>query len=158
LGWKGRARDWRHRTDHAPSAGLLTAKREGDINHSFAIILNLPESLGSKEAKKLMRELKMQITSEPPLVMMDLSRVTRMDCAGLDGLLLCMQEIAKHDGTIQVRAISPEAATFLELFRIDRLLQRFASLPAQPLGFTVAAVATTEGTPSAAVQVQLVAA
>jgi hypothetical protein len=69
-----------------------------------------------------------------------------------------MQEIAKHDGTIQVRAISPEAATFLELFRIDRLLQRFASLPARPLGFAIAAVATTEGTSSAAVQSQLVAA
>jgi anti-anti-sigma regulatory factor len=158
LGSKGRARDWRHRTDHTPSAGLLTAKREGDVNHSFAIIISLPESLGSKEAKKLMRELKIQITGEPPLVIMDLSRVTRMDCAGLDGLLLCMQEIAKHDAAIQVRAISTEAATLLELFRTDRLLQRFASLPAQALGFTVAAVATAKGTPSAAVQSQLVAA
>jgi anti-anti-sigma regulatory factor len=158
LGSKRWARDWYHGTEHTPSARLLTTKREGDVNHSFAIIINLPESLGSKEAKKLMRELKMQITGEPPLVMMDLSRVTRMDCAGLDGLLLCMREIAKHDGAIQVRAISPEAATFLELFRMDRLLQRFATLPAQALGFTVAAVATAKGTPSAAVQSQLVAA
>jgi anti-anti-sigma regulatory factor len=158
LGSKGRARDWRHRTDHTPSAGLLTTKREGDVNHSFAILIKLPESLGSKEAKKLMRELKLQITGEPPLVIMDLSRVTRMDCAGLDGLLLCMREIAKQDGVIQVRTISPEAATFLELFRMDRLLQRFATLPAQVLGFTVAAVATAKGTPSAAVQSQLVAA
>lgn len=158
LGSKRWALDWRHRADHTPSAGLLTTKREGDVNHSFAIIINLPESLGSKEAKKLMRELKLQITGEPPLVMMDLSRVTRMDCAGLDGLLLCMQEIAKHDGAIQVRAVSPEAATLLELFRMDGLLQRFASLPAQALGFTVAAVATAEGTRSTAVQSQLVAA
>jgi anti-anti-sigma factor len=157
LGRKGRTRDWRHRTDHTPSAGLLT-KRERDVNHSFAIIINLPESLDSKEAKKLIRELKLQITGEPPLVIMDLSRVTRMDCAGLDGLLLCMREIAKHDGVIQVRTISPEAATFLELFRMDRLLQRFATLPPQVLGFTVAAVATAKGTPSAAVQSQLVAA
>ena len=158
LGSKRWARDWRHRTDHTPSAGLLTTKREGDVNHSFAIFVKLPESLGSKEAKKLMRELKLQITGEPPLVMMDLSRVTSMDCAGLDRLLLCMREIAKHDGAIQVRAISPEAATFLELFRMDRLLQRFATLPPQVLGFTVAAVATAKGTPSAAVQSQLVAA
>lgn len=156
LGRKGQARDWRDGTEHTLSAGLLTAK--GDIGASFAIIINLPESLDSKEAKKLMRELKMQIIGEPPLVMMDLSRVTRMDSAGLDGLLLCMREIAKHDGAIQVRAISPEAATFLELFRMDRLLQRFATLPAQALSFTVAAVATTKGTPSAAVQSQLVAA
>jgi len=69
-----------------------------------------------------------------------------------------MREIAKHDGAIQVRAISPEAATLLDLFRMDGLLQRFAALPAQALGFTVAAVATAKGTPSAAVQSQLVAA
>jgi anti-anti-sigma regulatory factor len=158
LGNKRRTRDWHHGTDHTPSAGLLTTKREGDLNHSFAIIINLPESLGSKEAKKLMRELKLQIKGEPPLVMMDLSRLTRMDCAGLDGLLLCMREIAKHDGAIQVRGISPEAATFLELFRMDRLLQTFATLPTQALDFTLAAVATAEGRPSAAVQSQLVAA
>jgi anti-anti-sigma regulatory factor len=99
-------------TDQTPSAGLLTVHREGDMDAPFAIIINLPQSLGSREAKKLVRELKMQITDEPPLVIVDLSRVTKMDCAGLDGLLVCMQEIAKHDGAIQVRAISPAAATF----------------------------------------------
>ena len=100
----------------------------------------------------------MQITDEPPLVIVDLSRVTKMDCAGLDGLLVCMQEIAKHDGAIQVRAISPEAATLLEIVRMDRLLDKFASLPAQAPGFAVVPVATAEGVTPEAVQLRLVAA
>jgi anti-anti-sigma factor len=110
----------------------------------LAIIINLPQSLGSREAKKLVRELKMQITDESPLVILDLSRVKKMDCAGLAGLLVCTQEIAKHDGAIQVRAMSPEAATLLEMVRMDRLLQKFAPLPAQAPGFTIAPASVAE--------------
>ena len=128
-------------------------------NTSFAILIDLPESLGSKEGKKLVHELKMQITGESPLVMVDLSRVKKMDCAGLDGLLVCMQEIAKHDGVIQVRAISPEAATLLELVRMDRLLQNFASLPAQAAAFAGGAASIAESVkPEGAVQLRPVAA
>ncbi len=129
------------------------------MHASFAIMINLPESVGSKEAKKLVRELKMQITKEPPLVIVDLSRVKQMDCAGLDALLVCMQEIAKHDGAIQLRAISPEAATLLELARMGRLLQKFPSLPAQAPGFIIAPASVAEEVkPERVVQLQPAAA
>jgi anti-anti-sigma regulatory factor len=104
---------------------------KGDMDTSFAIMINLPESLSSNEAKKMVRELKTEITKEPPCVILDLSRAKKMDSAGLHGLLICMQEIARYDCAIQLRAISPEAATLLELARMNRLLQKFASLPAQ---------------------------
>jgi anti-anti-sigma factor len=121
--------------------------------------LTLPKCLGSNEAKKLIRELKTKLTGEPPLVIVDLSRVTEMDCAGLDGLLVCMQEIAKHDCAIQLRAISPEAATLLELCRMDRLLQKFPPMPPRTLGFTVATIATApEVSHAVSLQAQLVAA
>ena len=87
------------------------------MDTSFAIMINLPESLGAKEARKLVRELKTKIKMEPSYVILDLSRVKEMDSVGLDGLLVCTQEIARHDCAIQLRAISPEAATFLELAR-----------------------------------------
>ena len=70
-----------------------------------------------------------------------------------------MQEIAKHDGVIQVRAISPEAATLLELVRMDRLLQNFASLPAQAAAFAGGAASIAESVkPEGAVQLRPVAA
>ncbi len=66
-----------------------------------------------------------------------------------------MQEIARYDCAIQMRAISPEAATLLELARMDRLLQEFPSLAAQDPGFTIAAVAIAEAViPEGAVQLQ----
>lgn len=153
----GQARNLHHTTNQGPPPGLQTVHTEGDA--SFAIIINLPQSLGSREAKKLVRELKMQITDELPLVILDLSRVKKMDCAGVDGLLVCMHEVAKHDGAIHVRAISPEAATLLEMVRMDRLLlQKFAAVPAQAPGFVVAAVTSAEDIKPEAVEFRLVAA
>jgi anti-anti-sigma factor len=119
-------------------------------------MINLPESLGSQEAKKMMRELKTEIKKEPPCVILDLSRVKTMDCAGLHGLLACMQEIARHDCAIQLRAISPEAATLLELARMDHL---FLSLPTQAPGLTIAPASVAEEVkPERVVQLQPVAA
>jgi len=126
---------------------------------SFGIVINLPESLGSKEAKKIMRELKTEIKKEPPRVILDLSRVKTMDRAGVHGLLTCMQEIARYDCAIQLRAVSPEAATLLELARMDHLFQNFPSLPAQAPGFTIAPASVAEEVkPEMVVQLQPVAA
>lgn len=55
---------------------------------SFAIVINVPESLGSKAAKKTVRELKGEIKKEPPCVILELCRVKTIDCAALQGLLL----------------------------------------------------------------------
>jgi anti-anti-sigma factor len=126
---------------------------------SFAIMINLPKSLGSKEAKKMVRELKTEIKHEPPGVILDLSRVKTMGCAGLHGLLVCMQEIARYDCAIQLRAVSPEAATLLELVRMDYLFQKFPSLPAPAPGFTIAPASVAEEVkPEIMVQLQPVAA
>jgi len=70
---------------------------KGDMDTSFAIMINLPESLGLKEAKKMVRELKTRIAKGPPCVILDLTRVKEMDSAGLHGLLVCMQEIDRYD-------------------------------------------------------------
>ena len=79
--------------------------------------------------------------------------------AGLHGLLTCMQEIARYDCAIQRRAVSPEAATLLELARMDHLFQKFPSLPAQASGFTIAPALVAEEVKSKmVVQLQPVAA
>jgi anti-anti-sigma factor len=103
-----------------------------------AIMINLPENFGAKEAKKLCRELKAKISKDAPCVIVDLSRVKRMDTEGLEGLLSCMEEVAKHDGAVQLGAVSPEAATILELARIDHLFEKFPSVPAHAPSFAVA--------------------
>jgi anti-anti-sigma factor len=91
------------------------------------VLINLPESFSSKEARQLARELKSKITESSPCVVLDLSRVRQMDSKGLEALLACMDEVAKCDGAIQLRAVSAEAAILLELTRIDQILQKFPS-------------------------------
>jgi anti-anti-sigma regulatory factor len=89
-----------------------------------AIMIKLPEVFGGKEARRLGRELKKKM-SHPPRIVVDFSRVREMDLAGLEGLLDCMETVAKNDGVLQLGEMSPEAATFLELTRMDQLFNRF---------------------------------
>lgn len=89
-----------------------------------AIMIKLPEAFGGKEARRLGRELKNRMSNEPRIVV-DFSRVREIDLAGLEGLLDCMETVAKNDGALQLGAMSPEAATFLELTRMDQLFNRF---------------------------------
>jgi anti-anti-sigma regulatory factor len=89
-----------------------------------AIMLKLPEAFGGKEARRLGRELKNRMSNSPRIVV-DFSRVREMDLAGLEGLLDCMETVAKNDGALQLGEMSPEAAIFLELTRMDQLFNRF---------------------------------
>ena len=117
-----------------------------------AIMIKLPEVFGVKEARKLRRELKNKLTSERPCVVVDLSRVKKIGLRGLEGLLGCMDEIARQDGSLQLGGMSPEAETMLELTRMSGLFQKFPS--AQPSVAPVVvtdAVAETEQAPTTAV-------
>jgi anti-anti-sigma regulatory factor len=89
-----------------------------------AIMIKLPEAFGGKEARRLGRELKNKMSNAPRIVV-DFSRVREMDLAGLEGLLDCMQMVAKNDGALQLGEMSPEAAVFLELTRMDQLFNKF---------------------------------
>jgi len=123
-----------------------------------AVMIKLPESFGGKEARKLGRDLKSNISKDNPCVIVDLSRVKNIDLAGLEGLLNCMDEVAKRDGAIQLAGVSPEAATLLELTRMDRLFHMFPSLPAETPAFAVTEATTEEATSGGVVQPQPVAA
>jgi anti-anti-sigma regulatory factor len=89
-----------------------------------AIMIKLPEAFGGKEARRLGRELKSKMSNAPRIVV-DFSRVREMDLEGLEGLLDCMETVAKNDGALQLGEMSPEAAIFLELTRMDQLFNRF---------------------------------
>jgi anti-sigma B factor antagonist len=103
---------------------------EGQMNTQSAIMIKLPETFGGKEARKLGRELKSRIAKQAHNVVVDLSRVRQIDLAGLEGLLDCMEVIARNDGSLRLGDISAEAATILELTQMDRLFQKFPAFEA----------------------------
>ena len=106
------------------------------MNTQSAIMIKLPEAFGAKEASRLGRELKSRMSTETPHVVVDFSRVREMNLEGLEGLLDCMETVARNDGALQLGEMSPEAAIFLELTRMDRLFSKFPVFDAAA-GFTV---------------------
>ena len=130
------------------------------MDTASAIMIKLPEVFGVKEARKLRRELKSKLASEKPCVVVDLSRVKKIDLSGLEGLLNRMEEVAKQDGSLELGGISAEAEAMLELTRMNQLFQRFPA--AHPTEVPVVLPETvTEAEPAvsgAAVQPQPVAA
>ncbi len=126
-----------------------------------AIMIKLPEVFGVKEARKLRRELKNKLASERPCVVVDLSRVKKIDLTGLEGLLRCMEEVARQDGSLELGGISPEAGAMLELTRMNQLFQKFPTQQAEASSTVLVPepVANTEPAPSGqAAQPQPVAA
>jgi anti-anti-sigma regulatory factor len=105
------------------------------MNTQSAIMIKLPEAFGGKEASRLGRELKSRMSTETPHVVVDFSRVREMNLEGLEGLLDCMETVARNDGALQLGEMSPEAAIFLELTRMDRLFNKFPVFDAAA-GFT----------------------
>lgn len=89
------------------------------------IVIKLPDFFGARGARKLRRELKSKLTNANLHVVFDLSRVKNIDLKGLEALLSCMEGIAKQDGGLEFAGVSAEAATLLELTRMDKLFQKF---------------------------------
>ena len=125
-----------------------------------AIMIKLPEVFGAREARRLRREWKKKLAREKPGVVVDLSRVKKMDLSGIEALLSCMEEVARQDGSVELGGISPEAAALLELTRVNELFQKFPSSPVGAEGTVVLGEAATEVEPTGtrAVQPQPVAA
>ena len=99
---------------------------------SAAVVVKLPEALDAKQGRRLERELKARLGAGSPQLILDLSRVKSIDLSGLEGLLTCLEEVAKQDGALRLCGVSAEVATLLELTRLDRIVQKFA-------GFTIEA-------------------
>lgn len=98
---------------------------EGDMLNSSAILIKLPENFGAKEARKLERELRNKLSNGVANLVADFSRVKKMDLKGMEALLHCMEGVAQRDGALEIVGMSPEAATLLELTRLDQLMAKF---------------------------------
>jgi anti-anti-sigma factor len=105
------------------------------MQNSSAVIVRLPETFGAKEARKLKRELKDKITPASPNLIADLSRVKKIDLKGMEALLGCLEEVALRDGALQIGGVSPQAATLLELTRLDQLFAKFPAFDVEAPAF-----------------------
>jgi len=124
---------------------------------SSAVVVKLPEAMNAKNARRLGRELKTKLGGSSPFVVLDLSHMKSIDVSGVEGLLRCMSEVAKQDGALQLAGLSPEAATLLELTRLDKLMQKFPGFSIETPAFEMAPETIAEEVEADAVQLPVVA-
>jgi len=124
---------------------------------SSAVVVKLPEAMNAKNARRLGRELKTKLGGNSPFVVLDLSHMKSIDVSGVEGLLRCMSEVAKQDGALQLSGLSPEAATLLELTRLDKLMQKFPGFSIETPAFEMAPETIAEEVEADAVQLPVVA-
>jgi anti-anti-sigma factor len=90
-------------------------------------VKRVPESLNAKQARAFLEEVRPLLEHDRPQLVFDLSLVRKIDSAGVDTLLHCMQEAVRRDGDLKLASLSPEAQVVLELTRTGRLFEIYAS-------------------------------
>jgi len=124
-----------------------------------ALLIRLPEHFSRVAARALTKELDHHLITDQPCVIVDLSRVKQIDSYGLNMLLGVMTKVARHDGSVQLGEISPEAAIMLELTRMDRIFDMFPRISEDATILSVATPQRAEQTEQVGVeQAQQVAA
>jgi anti-anti-sigma factor len=94
------------------------------------MIIKLPEYVTEKSIRTFNESVSSFLASKCLTIVFDFSRVREMDSAAMETLLHCMNQIAQNDGTIRVSGMSPQAAIFLELTRMDAVFSMFKECPA----------------------------
>jgi anti-sigma B factor antagonist len=97
---------WRH----SQGVSVLQFRKHAELTHS------------AKELDELRREVLEQSDSR---VIIDLSRVTRIDSAGLGQLMSCYSHLVRNNGSLKVLNATPEVKKVLDMTGISTLISAF---------------------------------
>jgi anti-anti-sigma factor len=92
---------------------------------STVAVKQLPEIASVKSSRLLFRELEGCLNVNRPRVVLDCSKVSRMDRTAIYLLLCCLEEAIKRNGDVKLAALSAEASEALEVAGVDRVFQIF---------------------------------
>jgi len=70
-------------------------------------------------------ELRRALQQKDTKVLIDLSRVTKIDSAGLGQLIACYSHVVKNQGTVKLLNPTAKVQTLLRLTRIDSVLETY---------------------------------
>jgi anti-sigma B factor antagonist len=91
------------------------------------IVMQLPEQLDGKDIQHLVGELAPMLEPQRPRIVLDCSRIKRIDSAGVEALLHCLEEAMKRDGDLKLAAVSPESKVIFDLMRLDGIFEMFTT-------------------------------
>ena len=100
------------------------------------VVKRMPERMDLPNSRRFLTEVQPLLDADRPQVVFDLSSVRRLDAAGVETLLRCMNLAMRRDGDVKLAALSPESAVVLELTRADRLFEIYESSTDAARSFT----------------------
>ena len=89
------------------------------------VVRQLPETVDKKQARLFLRELESCINVDRPSIVLDCSRLLRMDLPAVQLLLNCLEEAMKRNGDIKLAVLSADTKSMLELNGVIRLFEVF---------------------------------
>lgn len=104
------------------------------------VVMQVPEQLNGGEAHTFLQELGPLLESNRPRIVLDCSLVRSMDSAGVETLLQSLEEALKRDGDLKLAALSSEAEVILELMRVARVFETFATSDEAVRSFNVVSI------------------
>src|ERR1700680_2942887 len=91
------------------------------------VVKQLPEKFSVEQARTLLLEVDSSLKADRPRLVLDCSQVRRLDSAGVQALLYCLEEAMKRNGDVKLAAVPRAAAEILELTKVDSLFEAFDS-------------------------------
>ena len=97
------------------------------LTNGPVVVMQLPEQLNLDGVRSFLPELEPLLDCHRPRIVLDCSQVRYLDSAGVEMMLQCLEEAMKRDGDLKLAALSPESEVILELMRVARVFEAFAT-------------------------------
>jgi anti-anti-sigma regulatory factor len=91
-------------------------------------VKQLPEILSARQARIFFSDLESHMNVDRPLIVLDCSKVHKMDRSAVHLLLCCLEEAMKRNGDVKLAALPHGSAEIVGLSRIDRLFEVFGTI------------------------------
>ena len=92
--------------------------------HAVAV-KQLPEKLNAKQGRLFFEEMESWVNVDHPRIVLDCSRVQRMDRSAMHLLLCCLEEALKRNGDVKLARIPEDAMASLTEMGLLRLFEVF---------------------------------
>lgn len=97
------------------------------VRTGAVVVKELPERLTDKHGRSFFYELECDLMRDNSRIVLDCSKVRRMDRPSIYVLLCCLEAAMKHNGDVKLASLPPEIKAIFELTGVARLFESFDS-------------------------------
>jgi anti-sigma B factor antagonist len=110
------------------------------------VVMEVPAVLNHQEGEAFWLELQPLLEIDRPRIVLDCSGLQRVDSAGIEMLLQCIEAAMKRDGDVKLASVSPASAALMELMRVDRLFEIYDTTEEATRSFQSVTLPETQST------------